>query len=1578
MSSTIPSEPSNAPPGNEDSVASLRQELAAMRLQNEKVERLAQENLNLQQLVRELLEGKARVARAAEGSAPPSGDPSNVFERYLHQGEVTPSPLPRESATLESRNTTVQAPPIESTPLDQGLASSVNRAGSPPRPFSPRQAPSPQYHATPVISPQYARAASVPHMQSFQQVVPDVHSQFLSSSTTADRVKLSDLPKFTGKFGVPADLFHWRSLIEETFEVKNVNDDGERLKLLGSLLNDEAMAAWYQSNKENLRRGSWKEAMDTMAMGTLPHAWLTDTEEAFRSLEMKPQESFNDYVTRAQALHQLIKRSGQVTDRHLAQHITWGAPQLFRDMVDREKLLLVEPFSFPVFKDAADGIWRFLIHSKLLPDPTAKPKIHNTPLAFGYSRSSVPSRARTEEERAENGWRYHEYLRRNGICAVCKEKCNDPRCNKRSARFLLVPSNFDAGPRPSRPSTMPRSNPPGAPTQRPAGRPTNQTPATRVAAFDSFPDVLVEDIAAYEEADRFRQTQVEEVAEGEAGCLASLSVSPVILELMCNGKTIRALIDSGAGANLLSDSMASKLRIPRRPLVSPVEVRLAVATGGEPIVLKEFAMANLKSENPSIRFGAVFFKLAPLGSKYDMILGSPFLSKFKLDVSLHRRCVVHTPSGKVIFEKEMQDELKRLMCAVENLDKISEVDKLGEKEDAMLEEFKDLFPAELPPVEDGEVEETFPEGMPDSSRQVRHKIILTDPNVVINKKQYGYPLKYCESWRKLIDQHLRAGRIRRSQSQYASPSMIIPKKDPTELPRWICDYQTLNKYTVKDRAPLPNVDESVRLVATGKVWSVVDQVNSFFQDRMREEDIPLTAVKTPWGLYEWVVMPMGLTNGPATHQARNEEILGELVGRICVVYIDDIVIFSQTMEEHEKHLRMVLERLRSAKLYCSIKKSKLFRRQIHFLGHDISADGICPDEEKVEKITKWATPSTSKQLLKFLGTVQWMKKFINGLSHYVGTLTPLTSTTLKNKPFKWGQAEEDAFNNIKRLITTLPVLRNLDYDSDEPIWLFTDASGHGLGAALFQGAEWDTASPVAYESRTMNAAERNYPVHEQELLAVINALNKWRLLLLGMRVNVMSDHHSLTTLLSQRNLSRRQARWLETLSQFDLDFRYLKGEDNTVADALSRRDEVAACEVHATLNDEELIDIREGYELDAFCVKLRKVLPLRDDCIEKDGLLYLDGRLVIPHHGNLCQDFTTQAHEALGHLGTVKTLARLRHTFFWPSMSKDVETQLKTCDSCQRNIARTTKTPGKLQSNPIPYQPMQSIAIDFIGPFPKVSGYDMILTCTCRLTGFVRLIPASQKDTAEKSASRLFGAWSAIFGLPESIIGDRDKAWTSRFWQRLHCLLGVRINLSTAYHPQADGRSERSNKTVGQILRHRAAEKHGKWLESLPAAEFAINSAVNSATGVSPFHFVYGRIPRLFPVELPSEEEDEDVTQWIQRRQSEWAAWRDRLWCSRVDQAVQYNLRRRGGESFKEGSWVMVDSTDRQQVVGGKSKGVSKLRAQFDGPYQVLESLNGGRNFRLRLGNNDMSFPVFHISKLKAYHGEVEDLEVRE
>jgi hypothetical protein len=326
---------------------------------------------------------------------------------------------------------------------------------------------------------------------------------------------------------------------------------------------------------------------------------------------------------------------------------------------------------------------------------------------------------------------------------------------------------------------------------------------------------------------------------------------------------------------------------------------------------------------------------------------------------------------------------------------------------------------------------------------------------------------------------------------------------------------------------------------------------------------------------------------------------------------------------------------------------------VKFLGHYVSADSIQSDNKKIAQIQSWPTPKSAKAVKKFLGTIQWMKKFIWGLQKYVGTLTPLTSTKIDPKSFKWGTAEETAFENIKKIMTSLPCLKNINYDSEDPLWLFTDASGLGLGAALFQGKEWKSASPIAYESHLMTPAERNYPVHEQELLAVIHALQKWKMLLLGMKVNLMSDHHSLTYLLKKGNLSCRQAQWTEILSDFDLNFEYIKGEENSVADALSRKDiaedppdigpkDVAVVAALAEFTTTLLTVLRDtivaAYSPNPFCFSLRKVLPLRPDSAIVDELMFVEGRLVIPDVHSIQRNLIDKAHKRLGHLGFLNRL----------------------------------------------------------------------------------------------------------------------------------------------------------------------------------------------------------------------------------------------------------------------------------------------------------------------------------------------------
>lgn len=294
-----------------------------------------------------------------------------------------------------------------------------------------------------------------------------------------------------------------------------------------------------------------------------------------------------------------------------------------------------------------------------------------------------------------------------------------------------------------------------------------------------------------------------------------------------------------------------------------------------------------------------------------------------------------------------------------------------------------------------------------------------------------------------------------------------------------------------------------------------------------------TAIKTPWGLFEWTVMPQGLCNAPATHQARVNEALRHLIGVCCKAFVDDVIIYSDTVEQHEENCRAVLSALRSAGLVCSAKKTDLFTTHTEFLGHVISRAGLQADKSKVEKILNWPQPKTVSQVRGFLGVVQYLRKFIPQLAEQTAVLTPLTRKGLTRIEELWTKREERAFEAIKRIVTSLPVLKQLDQDSGVPIWVMTDASKVGVGAVLLQGEDWQTASPCGFFSRQYIAAKRNYPTHEQELLAVVAALKACRVDLLGVRFRVLTDHDTLKHFNTQPTLSKRQARWTETLADYD-------------------------------------------------------------------------------------------------------------------------------------------------------------------------------------------------------------------------------------------------------------------------------------------------------------------------------------------------------------------------------------------------------------------------------------------------------------
>jgi len=1097
--------------------------------------------------------------------------------------------------------------------------------------------------------------------------------------------------------------------------------------------------------------------------------------------------------------------------------------------------------------------------------------------------------------------------------------------------------------------------------------------------------------------------------------------------------TFDALIDHGSSAALISPEFATKLCLRHKRLHEPYTAELAMEKNGQKVEVKFSEYVKLQLHDPSLYWSSKTIRaiIAP-GLCSPMILGLPFLAHNNIVVDASARTAIDKncnfdllhpvpplppkpPKQKLKdFFKELQQDRKlmvaelNMVChdrlrhtqfkfeSVKPVDPVAairqrievlaaqkELEQLGNQ---MKSEFNDVF-SQIPHLDD----------LP---TDVYCRIRLKDASKCLQTRTYSTPRKYREAWATLIQQHLDAGRIRPSNSAHASPAFIVPKSDATVLPRWVNDYRMLNANTILDAHPLPRVDDILADCAKGKIWSKLDMTNSFFQTRVHPDDVHLTAVTTPFGLYEWLAMPMGLRNSPPIHQRRMTSALRKLLGKICHIYLDDIVIWSDTVEQHTEHIRMVLTALREAKLYCNPRKCHFYLLELDFLGHHISARGIEANTSKVDKILQWPVPKNTTDVRSFLGLVRYISFFLPKLADYTCILTPLTTKDARRQFPAWTVEHQHAFEAIKALVVSRECLTTIDHANlgENKVFVTCDASDWRTGATLSVGPSWELARPVAFDSMQLKGPEKNYPVHEKELLAIIRALKKWRSDLLGIPIIVYTDHRTLQNFDTQRDLSRRQLRWQEFMSQYDMTIVYIPGEDNTVADALSRVPEgcypgeavpdTNKLGIHAMLSittDPSILRaIQTGYDNDVFCKKVIASSSSMQGITTSNGLWYIGDRLLIPRSGTLREDLFRLAHDASGHFGADKSYATLRDAYYWPNMRRDLEkAYIPSCTECLRNKSNTRKPSGPLHPLPVPDDRGDSVAIDFIGPLPLDDGFDCILSMTDRLGSDIRIVPTRTDITAEDLAVLFFNHWYCENGLPKEIISDRDKLFVSKFWRALHKLTGVKLKLSSAYHPETDGSSERSNKTINQCIRYHVRRNQKGWVRALPRIRFDIMNSVNASTGFSNFQIRLGRSPRLIPPIVPTtitdtrSNADEAIRarDLIKNIETDVAEAKDNLIQAKVFQTHYANLNRSPDLPFNIGDKVMLSTLHRRQEYKKKGeKRAAKFFPRYDGPYNITDVHAETSNYTLELPNSPNTFPTYHASELKSFLPNDSDL----
>jgi hypothetical protein len=404
--------------------------------------------------------------------------------------------------------------------------------------------------------------------------------------------------------------------------------------------------------------------------------------------------------------------------------------------------------------------------------------------------------------------------------------------------------------------------------------------------------------------------------------------------------------------------------------------------------------------------------------------------------------------------------------------------------------------------------------------------------------------------KKQIDELLEKGYIRPSTSPWAAPVLFVEKKDGTK--RMCIDYRALNEVTIKNKYPLPRIEDLFDQLRGASVFSKIDLRSGYHQLKIRPSDIPKTAFITKYGLYEYTVMSFGLTNALAFFMYLMNSVFMDYLGKFVVVFIDDILIYSQSEEEHVEHLKMVLQRLREHQLYAKLSKYEFWIHEVLFLGHIINQDGLAVDPKKVADILNWKAPKDVRGIKSFIRMAGYYRRFIEGFSKIS---RPMTALLAKKVEFKWTQKCQEAFEELKEKLSTTPVL--VLPDVHKPFSVYCDASYTGLGCVLMQEGR-----VVAYSSRQLKIHERNYPTHDLELATVVHALKTWRHYLYGQKCDIYTDHKSLKYIFTQSELNMRQRRWLELIKDYELEIHYHPGKANVVADALSRKSQVNMMAAH--------------------------------------------------------------------------------------------------------------------------------------------------------------------------------------------------------------------------------------------------------------------------------------------------------------------------------------------------------------------------------------------------------------------------------
>lgn len=874
--------------------------------------------------------------------------------------------------------------------------------------------------------------------------------------------------------------------------------------------------------------------------------------------------------------------------------------------------------------------------------------------------------------------------------------------------------------------------------------------------------------------------------------------------------------------------------------------------------------------------------------------------------------------------------------------------------------------------------------------------IEVNSNRPIVYRPYRLSYKEREQVRDMVNDLLDAGIIRESVSEYASPIILVRKKD-NKL-RLCVDFRMLNSVTVKERYPMPNIEDEIARLSGQAYFVTLDLASGYYQVPISDQTRSFTSFVTPDGQYEFNRMPFGLANAPAVFQRMMNRILGSSRYSGATAYIDDVLIYGRSVDECLTRLEHVLQLLDNANLTLNLTKCEFLQDSIDYLGYEISAAGIRPGSKKIQCVLDFPRPTNHHTVRQFLGLVGYFRKFIKNfaiLAH------PLNKLLKKDVTWTWTNEQEQSFVTLKNKLTDRPILAI--YDPAAETELHTDASKVGIGGILLQRSRSDEPfRAVGFYSRQTSPEERNFHSYELETLAVICSLRKYRVYLLRLSFKVVTDCNALRSTFSKRDLIPRIARWWLLMQEFQCTIEYRPGIKMSHVDALSRNppSDNEFCNttdqypsVMRISNEDWLHTLQLG---DSELRRIRDILTsdidsdglqyIKDNYVLKDNKLYrcVDGdktkiRWVVPKGARwqLCR----MNHDDIGHFGVEKTVDRIKRSYWFPKMARFIKKYVNSCIECAYTKKSSTTKEGLLHTINKVEVPFHTLHVDHLGPFVKSkTGNTHLLVIVDGFTKFIFIRPV--RNTKSQMTIRVLEDIFYIFRSPERLISDRGTSFTSHAFKRFCLDKGIKHILNAVASPRSNGQVERYNRTILSSL---AAQNlncdERDWDVSIGKVQWGLNNTCQKTTGKTPAEVMFGTCmnveanPRLNEIR----QETRDNSDLTSIREIV----KDKIDFEQEKQKDNYDRNRRPARIYSDGELVKITRTIFNN--DGKSK---KLLSQYIGPYRVIEALGndryrvaavpgltGGKGKRRTTVAADRMLPWVHVAALEVHESDDDDTD---